>query len=74
VRSQLIRTAPTEHVSTNPRILKLHAAEDTFAVPAAHGCGRLTGLLDHRLGLPSPAGHNHATFTGYLVVQPYDRL
>src|SRR2546423_283279 len=73
VRFQLIRTGPTEQVSTDPRILKVHARDDTFAVPAAHGCGRLTGLLNHRLGLPSAAGPNHATFTGYLVVQPYDR-
>jgi hypothetical protein len=74
LRFQLIRTAPTELVSMDPRILKVHARDDTFPVPAAHGCGRLTSLLNHRLGLPSPAGHNHATFTGYLVVQPYDRL
>jgi len=73
VRFQLIRTAPPEQVSTNPRILKVHAVDDTYAVPAARGCGRLTGFLNHRLGLPAPAGHNHATFTGYLVVQPYDR-
>jgi hypothetical protein len=74
VRFQLIRTAPPEQVSTNPRILKVRAADDTFAVPAARGCGRLTGFLNHRLGLPAPAGRNHATFTAYLVVQPYDKL
>jgi hypothetical protein len=74
VRFQLVRTAPTELVSMEPRILKVHARDDTFPVPAARGCGRLTGFLNHRLGLPSAAGHNHAAFTGYLVVQPYDRL
>jgi hypothetical protein len=73
VRFQLVRTAPTEVVSTDPRILRMHARDDTFPVPSAHGCGRLTGYLNHRLGLPSAAGHNQATFTGYLVVQPYDR-
>ena len=73
VRFQLIRTAPTEQVSMDPRILKVHARDDTFPVPAAHGCGRLTGLLNHRLGLPSATGHNHATFVGYVAVQPYDR-
>jgi hypothetical protein len=61
-------------VSTNPRILKVRASDDTFAVPAAQGCGRLTRFLNHRLGLPAPAGRNHATFTAYLVVQQYDQL
>ena len=50
---------------------------DTFSVPVATGCGTTGGglvdsAIDHRLGLPSPAGYNtmvliaHGEQTGSL--------
>lgn len=45
---------------------------NSFAVPGASGCrssgagGLLDGAIDHKLGLPSPAGHNAA------VIEPVD--
>jgi hypothetical protein len=46
--------------------------DNTFAVPAATGCGGTSSALvdaalDGALGLPSPAGHNTAILTGKLT-------
>jgi hypothetical protein len=50
-------------------LLGLVLVSNTFAVPAANGCGTTGGglldaSLDHKLGLPSPAGQNAMVING----------
>jgi hypothetical protein len=48
--------------------------QDTgFAVPGSSGCGRLTGSVDRRLGLPAPTG-NAMTLHAAYTYRTYDAL
>jgi hypothetical protein len=66
-----IRTAGTEVISTDPLVLRFAIADNAFAVPGLHGCGRFSHLLSHRLGVPAPAGTNTMTLTTYVGLRDY---
>jgi hypothetical protein len=55
----------------DPRVLTFRVEDDEFAVPAAHGCGRLGGLVDHRFGLPATGTLG---LDVYFSVRTYDQV
>lgn len=58
-------------VQDDPQVLKFAVADDSFAVPAASGCGPLNRLVDHRFGLPATGTLN---LTVYFSVRTYNEL
>ncbi|MCU7824588.1 hypothetical protein KSNIM_23630 [Kitasatospora sp. DSM 101779] len=67
------RAGSSEWVSRNPPLIHFSAYDDTFAAPAPEGCGPLTGLLSHRLGLPATGG-NLLSYDASYTFRTYDRL
>ncbi|MGI5162859.1 hypothetical protein ACQEU3_00675 [Spirillospora sp. CA-253888] len=63
-----------EYINTQPPLMKAHSADDTFAVPAAKGCGLVDPIVNWRAGLPSKAGANKAQLTSYLVGKSYQEI
>jgi hypothetical protein len=66
IKTHMARVGATEVIPTDPPIRKFTLQDLAFAVPAAHGCGPLGPLVDHRFGLPSTAGNSitlHAAYT-----------
>jgi hypothetical protein len=51
---------------------KVSVVDNSFAVPTANGCGGsllasvIDPIINAKLGLPSPAGHNSARLTGHV--------
>ncbi|MGK4581020.1 hypothetical protein [Kitasatospora sp. HPMI-4] len=70
---RLKRSGNSVWLSQNPPLIKFSAYADQFTVPAAKDCGPLSGLLNRRLGLPSPAG-NLMTYDAEYTFRMYDRL
>jgi hypothetical protein len=58
-------------VPGQPQVLTFRVEDDDFAVPAAHGCGPLGGLVDHRFGLPATGTLG---LDVYFSVRTYDTL
>ncbi|MEU3722873.1 hypothetical protein [Streptomyces sp. NPDC031705] len=73
VEIRLKRVGPSERVSKNPPVIKFAAVDDTFAVPAAEGCGPLGRVLNDRLGLPAQTG-NAITLSALYTYRTYDQL
>ncbi|MFF7601369.1 hypothetical protein [Streptomyces mirabilis] len=67
------RSGPSQWISTNPPLIRFSAYDDTFAAPAAEGCGPMAGPLNRRLGLPAPSG-NLMTYDATYTFRTYDRL
>ncbi|MEW1909722.1 hypothetical protein AB0442_14860 [Kitasatospora sp. NPDC085895] len=67
------RAGSSEWVSRNPPLIHFSAYDEGFAVPAPEGCGPLTGLLSHRLGLPAASG-NLLSYDASYTFRTYDRL
>ncbi|GAA1130844.1 hypothetical protein [Kitasatospora arboriphila] len=67
------RAGSSEWVSRNPPLIHFSAYDDGFAAPAPEGCGPLTGLLSHRLGLPAASG-NLLSYDASYTFRTYDRL
>jgi hypothetical protein len=74
VRLSLLRDGPSQWISRDPPLVKFSMYDQSLALPAAHGCRMLTHLVDHRFGLPAPAGANEVYFTAYYTFKTYDRL
>jgi hypothetical protein len=55
----------------DPQVLTFRVEDDDFAVPAAHGCGPLGGLVDHRFGLPATGTLG---LDVYFSVRTYDQV
>ena len=70
---QLKRSGPSQWLSQDPPLIAFSAYDDTFAAPAAEGCGPLAGLLNRRLGLPAPSG-NLMTYDATYTFRMYDQL
>lgn len=66
-----VRTSGPDVISTDPRVLGFSIADTEFAVPAAHGCGRLDEFVNHRFGLPSPVGTNTITLDTMVGLKDY---
>jgi hypothetical protein len=58
-------------VQDDPQVLKFTVADNSFAVPAASGCGPLKRLVDRRFGLPATGMLN---LTVYFSIRTYDQL
>ncbi|WP_018655749.1 hypothetical protein [Actinomadura flavalba] len=52
-------------------VIKTTITDDTFAVPAATGCGLLTGVLNPLVKLPSAAGKNSTDLNTVIRVKNY---
>lgn len=63
----------SERISKNPPVIKFAAADDSFAVPAAEGCGPLGKVLNDKLGLPAGTG-NSITLSALYTYKTYDQL
>jgi hypothetical protein len=74
VRTHMARVGATEILSTDPPVIHFTLRDTNVAVPAAEHCGPLTGLLNQRLGLPSPAGTNTITLDATYSYKMYDQL
>ncbi|SEF26873.1 hypothetical protein SAMN05421837_103528 [Amycolatopsis pretoriensis] len=61
---------PPRVISDNPRTAYFGVVDPDVALPATTGCGPLGKLVDHRLGLPSPAGENTFHQTTYVQYKP----
>lgn len=66
-----VRISGPDVISTEPRVLGFTIRDDRFAVPKAHGCGRLEPFVNRRLGLPSPAGANTMTLDTVVGIRGY---
>ncbi|GAA1961961.1 hypothetical protein [Catenulispora subtropica] len=64
----------TEWISQNPPIITFEVQDATLAVPEVSGCGRASGTLDRRFGLPSPSGANRVDATAFYSFKTYDHL
>ncbi|MFD8419758.1 hypothetical protein [Streptomyces sp. NPDC059466] len=73
VELRLRRVGDSEWLSQDPPVIRFDAYDDTFAVPAAVGCGPLGRLVDDRLGLPGATG-NAITLSARYTFKTYDRL
>ncbi|HET9138283.1 hypothetical protein [Actinophytocola sp.] len=65
-----VRTAGPEVLSQDPVVVRFAMRDNEFAVPRAHGCGALTGLVERRFGIPSPGGSNEFALTVYAARVP----
>ncbi|MFJ7272653.1 hypothetical protein ACIQV3_39515 [Streptomyces sp. NPDC099050] len=70
---RLQRLGNSRWISKNPPVIAFDAKDDTFAVPAATGCGPLERLVNNRLGLPAPQGNTMALSATYTFMT-YDQL
>ncbi|WP_067456109.1 hypothetical protein [Actinomadura macra] len=64
-------------VSKNPPIFKATMVDNSFAVPAARGCGlagALNWAVDLQAALPSAAGKNTAIFSEYVSFKSYTEI
>jgi hypothetical protein len=66
-----LRTSGPEVVSQNPPVRKFSMRDNEFPVPRAYHCDPFERLLEHRLGVPSPAGTNDLTLTTYAGIKAY---
>ncbi|MGE7385098.1 hypothetical protein ACQKM2_06285 [Streptomyces sp. NPDC004126] len=73
VEIRLKRVGKSERVSKEPPVIKFTAADDSFAVPAAEGCGPLGKVVNDKLGLPATTG-NSITLSALYTFRTYDRL
>ncbi|MFJ3879211.1 hypothetical protein ACIPW5_17335 [Streptomyces sp. NPDC090077] len=73
VELRLKRVGKSERISTDPPVIKFAASDDSFAVPAAEGCGPLGKVLNDRLGLPAQTG-NSITLSALYTFRTYDQL
>ncbi|WP_199440265.1 hypothetical protein [Umezawaea beigongshangensis] len=71
IRSVLQPVGETEVVSQDPPTLRFATVDEQLGFPASD-CGRWTGLLDHRLGLPSPSGANVLEQTTHVQLRSYE--
>ncbi|OXM52148.1 hypothetical protein [Amycolatopsis alba] len=58
---------PLEVISQNPKTVKFGVVDSQLALPRTTGCGPLSPVADHLLGLPSESGKN--TFKQVTYVQ-----
>lgn len=74
VKTHMARVGATEILSTDPPVIHFTLRDANVDIPAAQHCGPLTGLLNQRLGLPSPAGTNTMTLDATYSYKTYDQL
>ena len=58
-------------VQEDPQVLKFTVRDDSFAVPATHGCGPARRLVDRHFGLPSTGT---LELTVYFSIRTYDKV
>lgn len=73
IEIRLKRVGKSERVSKNPPVIKFAAADGSFAVPAAEGCGPLGKVVNEKLGLPAQTG-NSITLSALYTYRTYDQL
>ncbi|GLX21744.1 MULTISPECIES: hypothetical protein [Streptomyces] len=73
VEIRLKRVGRSERISKNPPVIKFSAADGSFAVPAAEGCGPLGKVLNDKFGLPAGTG-NSITLSALYTFRTYDQL
>ncbi|WP_410662394.1 hypothetical protein [Amycolatopsis sp. lyj-84] len=61
---------PFEVISKNPQTVKFGVVDTQLALPRTTGCGPLTQVADHLLGLPSPSGSNTFKQVTYVQFKP----
>ncbi|EMD29826.1 hypothetical protein [Amycolatopsis azurea] len=61
---------PMEVISQNPKTVKFGVVDTRLALPRATGCGPLSPVADHLLGLPSASGANTFKLATYVRFKP----
>ncbi|MEV7553508.1 hypothetical protein AB0N89_28175 [Amycolatopsis sp. NPDC089917] len=61
---------PFEVISQNPTTVKFGVVDTQIAVPRTTGCGPLSPVADHLLGLPSASGKNTFKQVTYVRFKP----